>query len=202
MLPAILEIATICIAEQPLEGQSRAVYNALVLAAHVDGAAAHMGDRRMPISHENRGEAWVVAQVGIVALAAAAPRWEGQWPPAPRRMGRAVGVPLALVGATFLAAGSRQLGRNLTPLPRPKATSVLVHDGIYGVVRHPIYSGLIFVLLGSALATGRVARLALACGAIGFFDAKARREEKWLVDQFPEYPAYRQRVRKLIPALY
>jgi protein-S-isoprenylcysteine O-methyltransferase Ste14 len=153
----------------------------------------------MTAAHGQRGEAWVVAQVGIVALAVAAPRWEGTWPPVPRRLGQAVGVPLVLAGAALLGAGSRQLGRQLTPLPRPRADSVLVQDGVYGVVRHPIYSGLICLLLGGALATGRLARLAVALAAVGFFDAKARREEAWLVERFAEYAAYRSRVPKLVP---
>ena len=117
-------------------------------------------------------------------------------------LGRAVGLPFVLVGAALLSAGSRQLGRNLTPLPRPKADTVLVEDGIYGAVRHPLYSGIIFLLFGSALASGRLARLAVALAAVGFFDAKARREEAWLIERFPEYAGYRRRVRKFIPGLY
>jgi protein-S-isoprenylcysteine O-methyltransferase Ste14 len=161
-----------------------------------------MGDRTMTTLHEDRGEAWVAAQMGIFALAAAAPPWEGAWPPALRRLGRTLGLPVTLAGAALLVAGSRQLGRNLTPLPRPKANTVLVQDGVYSVVRHPIYSGLIFMMFGGALTTGRLARLVVALAAVGFFDAKARREEAWLMERFPDYAAYRRHVRKLIPALY
>jgi protein-S-isoprenylcysteine O-methyltransferase Ste14 len=34
------------------------------------------------------------------------------------------------------------------------------------------------------------------------FDAKARREERWLVEKFPSYAGYQRRVRKLVPFLY
>jgi protein-S-isoprenylcysteine O-methyltransferase Ste14 len=156
----------------------------------------------MNITREDRGGRWVVAQGLLIVLAIAAPRWEGAWPPAIRRLCRAVGLPLALAGATFLAAGSRRLGRNLTPLPKPTPDSVLVEDGIYGVVRHPIYTGVICMLLGRALATGRLARVVLALAAVCFFDAKARHEEAWLIAKFPGYTTYRHRVPKLIPGLY
>jgi protein-S-isoprenylcysteine O-methyltransferase Ste14 len=111
-------------------------------------------------------------------------------------------MPVALAGAALMVPGLLQLGRHLTALPRPKPDAVLVQNGAYGVVRHPLYSGAVFVLLGGGLATARLARVAIAIGALAFFDAKARREERWLVEQFAEYGAYRRRVRKLIPWLY
>jgi len=58
------------------------------------------------------------------------------------------------------------------------------------------------MLLGGAPATGRLARLVVAFGALAFFDAKSRREEQWLAARFPAYSTYCQRVRKLIPGIY
>jgi len=149
-----------------------------------------------------RGETWVAAQGLLIAMAIAAPRWERPWPLDLRRAGLAAGVPLALAGAALLVAGSHRLGRNLTPMPKPKEGSELVEGGVYGIVRHPIYGGILLILFGGALATGRLARLGVAIGATGFFEAKARREEVWLVERYPSYLAYRLRVRKLIPGLY
>ncbi len=156
----------------------------------------------MPNQRQDRGERWVVAQGIILMLALAAPRWEGAWPPALRKIGQVCGYLSALAGAVLLIAASLRLGRNLTPFPKPKEDGTLVQTGAYGVVRHPIYSGIILMLLGGALATGRLARLVVAFGAIAFFDAKSRREEQWLAAQFLDYSAYRQRVRKLIPGMY
>ena len=154
------------------------------------------------VGFEKRGETWVAAQGLLIVLAVAAPRWERPWPPALRRAGWAAGVPIALIGTALLVAGSQRLGRNLTPMPMPKEGSELVEGGVYGIVRHPIYGGILLLLFGGGLATGRLARLGVALGAVGFFDAKARREEMWLVERYPSYPAYRRRVRKLIPGLY
>jgi protein-S-isoprenylcysteine O-methyltransferase Ste14 len=117
-------------------------------------------------------------------------------------MGKLLGVHAMLAGTALVLPGLLQLGRNLTPLPKPKEHAVLVQHGIYGVVRHPLYSGLLFSLLGGALVTQRLSRLAVALASAAFFDAKARREELWLVEKFPEYAAYRRNVRKLIPGLY
>jgi len=151
---------------------------------------------------EDRGEAWVAAQVALLLLFVAAPRWEGPWPAEYRKLGRRVGASIALAGAALMVPGLRQLGRHLTALPKPGPDAVLVQDGAYGIVRHPLYSGATLVLLGGGLATARLSRVGLALGALAFFDAKARREERWLVEKFPEYGAYRLHVRKLIPLLY
>ena len=149
-----------------------------------------------------RGEAWVAAQGLLIVLAIAAPRWERPWPPRVRRVSLAVGMPIAAGGAALLVAGSQRLGHNLTPLPKPREGSELVQGGVYGIVRHPIYGGILLIMFGGALATGRLARLGVAIGAAGFFDAKARREEVWLVERYPSYPGYRSRAWKLIPGVY
>ena len=156
----------------------------------------------MSEQREDRGEAWVAGQGLLFVLYAVAPSWGKPWAPLVRRAGLVVGAATAGTGAVLLGSASWQLGGNLTPLPKPRPESTLVRDGAYGVVRHPIYSGVICLLLGSALATGRLTRVVVALGAVGFFDAKSRREELWLEARFPEYQHYRQRVAKLIPAVY
>ncbi len=74
--------------------------------------------------------------------------------------------------------------------------------GVYGIVRHPIYGGLILATLGAGLATANTTRTLLGGVLALFFDAKARREEIWLTEKFPQYPAYRRTVKKLIPFVY
>ena len=149
-----------------------------------------------------RGGGWVVAQLLLAGLALVA-AWIGPRLPTPvRRVSRLVGAPVLGLGALTLLLGTAGLGRNLTPFPMPKSDATLVQDGAYGYVRHPIYSGIVLGVIGWALLGGRWAGL-LAALAVGvFFDAKASREEGWLIARFPEYPAYRRRVRKLIPYVY
>jgi protein-S-isoprenylcysteine O-methyltransferase Ste14 len=148
-----------------------------------------------------RGEWWVVAQAVLFVAAIFAPRGS-KWSPGWRRAGRVVGAPLALAGAGLGVAGFRALGENLTPLPHPKEDATLVQGGVYEIVRHPIYSSVILTTLGAGLLTANRMRILLGLVFFAFFDAKARREEAWLTEKFPAYPAYRRSVKKLIPFIY
>jgi protein-S-isoprenylcysteine O-methyltransferase Ste14 len=62
-------------------------------------------------------------------------------------------------------------------------------------VRHPIYGGVLLLLLAWALFSSPLALAPLILAA-PFFDAKRRREEIWLLAQYPDYAEYRKRVRK------
>jgi protein-S-isoprenylcysteine O-methyltransferase Ste14 len=149
-----------------------------------------------------RGEWWVVAQGALFIAAIVAPKKGPAWSQGWRRAGRGVGLPLALAGIGLGIAGGRDLGANLTPLPHPKEDATLVREGIYAVVRHPIYSSVILTTLGVGLLTANRTRTLLGLAFFAFFDAKARREEVWLTEKFPAYPAYRRSVKKLIPLVY
>ena len=149
-----------------------------------------------------RGEAWVGAQAVLLLLAAAATFAGPRLPDRLRRAGRVLGLAALGSGGLLFLAGLGSLGRHLTPLPRPRDDAALVRTGAYRVVRHPIYSGGVLAAFGWALVRGRWLGLAGAIGLLLFFDAKASREEIWLSERFPEYPAYRRAVRKLIPGLY
>ena len=99
-------------------------------------------------------------------------------------------------------AGTISLGRNLTPFPKPTAGVSLVRTGIYGLIRHPLYVAVFCGALGCALVCRSWPALAAALALAPLFDAKARREECWLRQRFPEYAGYEQRVRRFIPWLY
>ena len=100
-------------------------------------------------------------------------------------------------------AGTVALGRNLTPFPKPSAHTQLVQGGIYGLMRHPLYTAVFCASVGWALVWQSWPALLARCLRAGkFFDAKARHEERWLRQQFPEYADYEQRVRRFIPWIY
>lgn len=152
-----------------------------------------------------RGEWYVVAQVGLFALVALGPRtlpgfpaWSGM----PALAGTVFGPVLMLAGAALSVAGLFHLGPNLTPLPYPKDCSELVDTGAYSIVRHPIYSGLILGAFGWGLSIHGGLTLLWALALFVFFDVKSRLEERWLAEKFADYPAYRARVKKLIPWVY
>lgn len=99
-------------------------------------------------------------------------------------------------------AGMFRLGANLTPVPYPKDQTTLVETGPYQLVRHPIYSGAIFMAFGWALWVHGWLTLCYAIILLIFFDLKVRREEAWLTEKFSGYGAYQKRVHKLIPFVY
>ena len=164
-------------------------------------AAERPGQSRLP-ALGRRGGGWVALQVVIFAVAAAAGLLGMGWPAAARPWLWAGGSVAVVAGVGLLLSGGAGLGKQLTPFPRPIPTGELRHDGIYGFVRHPIYGGVLRGMLGWALVSSPLALLPFALGA-AFFDAKRRREEAWLLAQYPGYAAYKERVRRrFVPYLW
>jgi protein-S-isoprenylcysteine O-methyltransferase Ste14 len=148
----------------------------------------------------SRGEAWVLIQVLLFGLFLLTPHLGPAWP-APT-MFRIAGATAVLVGIAVLGSSAVSLGKSLTPFPRPLPAAELVTSGAYRFVRHPIYFGLLLAALGIALLTSSPLRLVLTLLLGVFFNCKATREERWLVERYPGYPAYQARVKKLVPFLY
>jgi protein-S-isoprenylcysteine O-methyltransferase Ste14 len=152
-----------------------------------------------------RGEWFVVVQVLLLALIAVGPTtWNG-WPSLPFPGGGWVsllGVGLLIGGASLGAAGVAKLGAALTPLPYPSSTAVLRETGVYRLVRHPMYCGVIVAALGWALFRQGWLTLGYVLLGWAFLEVKVRREERWLLERFPAYAAYQRRVRKFIPFVY
>lgn len=147
-----------------------------------------------------RGGLWVLGQFALMcAVVAGGPIWHSQW----RSLTlTGCGILLLLVGAGCGLGGAISLGRNLTPFPKPSAGARLVQTGIYGLIRHPLYTAVFCASVGWALVWRSWPALAAALALAPLFDAKARREERWLRQHFPEYASYEQRVRRFVPWLY
>ena len=110
-----------------------------------------------------------------------------------------------LVGAFavwLLGKGLIDLGQSLTPLPYPRDDGRLIQTGVYGIVRHCLYSGVILLAIAGSIYWLSVPHLLASLILFMFFDAKASQEERWLCDRYPEYPVYRQKVKKLLPFIY
>jgi protein-S-isoprenylcysteine O-methyltransferase Ste14 len=146
-----------------------------------------------------RGEGWFLIQLLLFALILAASRvapWK--FPAWLRGLGA---LALATGGVTG-TLGLVALGRSLSPFPKPIEGGTLVTTGVYGVVRHPIYAGLILGTLGWGLLMSSPLGAGMAAVLFLFFDRKSRREEVWLAQSYADYAGYQERVRKLIPWVY
>jgi protein-S-isoprenylcysteine O-methyltransferase Ste14 len=112
---------------------------------------------------------------------------------------RAIGVAICALGVALAIWARVYLGRNWG-MPRSlKENPELVTNGPYAVIRHPIYSGILAAVLGSALAESGLWLLpfVLFCA---YFIYSATREEKNMTRQFPgAYPDYKKRTWMIIP---
>jgi protein-S-isoprenylcysteine O-methyltransferase Ste14 len=150
-----------------------------------------------------RGEGWFIAQLLLLAAVVAGgflfgPVVDG----APRFALAVAGLVLLGGGLVVAVAGARQLDRALSPLPRPTIEGTLVEHGLYRRVRHPIYVGVTVAALGWALFTASLAALLMVLLLALVLDLKARREEAWLAERYPEYADYVRRTRRFIPGVY
>ena len=94
------------------------------------------------------------------------------------------------------------MGRNWSGIVTVKEDHALVRTGPYRVVRHPIYTGLLLALIGTAAAIGEWRGvLSVIFVLIGFL-WKIRVEEERMNANFPEYAQYRRQTAALIPLLY
>jgi protein-S-isoprenylcysteine O-methyltransferase Ste14 len=110
------------------------------------------------------------------------------------------GAALCLCGLVVAIWARRTLGGNWSSAVTFKQGHELILRGPYNYVRHPIYTGLLMMALGTAVAIGRLhAWLGLLLCVVGFW-VKLRQEETLMVREFPDlYPAYRRRVKALVP---
>ena len=160
-----------------------------------------MGRRELP-SLGARGEGWVALQALLLLAVGACGLLGPSWPEGSTPW-RIAGAIVAGVAALVLVVGGfHGLGSQLTPFPKPVEGGELRQGGVYGLVRHPIYGGVILLSVAWSLALSPLALVPSALLGL-LFEGKRRREEAWLVERHPSYEDYRGRVRRhFIPFLW
>jgi protein-S-isoprenylcysteine O-methyltransferase Ste14 len=110
------------------------------------------------------------------------------------------GLALTVIGCGFAIWARLLLGRNWSGTVTVKEDHQLMRTGPYAIVRHPIYSGGLLALLGTALVLGELRGFAgLVLTFVGW-SMKLRLEEAFMVERFgDEYVRYRREVGALIP---
>lgn len=94
------------------------------------------------------------------------------------------------------------LGANWSSWVTFKENHELIRSGPYQIVRHPIYSGLLLMLLGTMVAVGRLQGVIALAGAFLGIWIKLRQEEALMLKHFgPAYQDYKSHTKALIPGL-
>jgi protein-S-isoprenylcysteine O-methyltransferase len=107
---------------------------------------------------------------------------------------------LCICGVSFCFWARAVLGRNWSGTVTLKENHELIVRGPYRLVRHPIYTGLLAMVIATAIQQGHIGG---TIGLILIFVSlwiKASREEEVMRKQFPDqYAAYRERAKRIIP---
>lgn len=110
-----------------------------------------------------------------------------------------LGIGFAGFGLGLGLQAMSQLGKSFRVHPRPGSDSRLVTRGIYAVLRHPMYTAVVSMLVAVVVVSRDVYVMLLALMNILFYLIKSRYEERLLTERYPEYDAYRRRTFGVLP---
>ena len=106
-----------------------------------------------------------------------------------------VGFLIIIIAFIILLVAIKDLGRNLSPFPRPINNSNLVTKGIYRFTRHPMYYSLIFISFGVFITKLSIYYLFLSISLILIIKFKIALEEQYLKNKFQNYLLYKNEVK-------
>jgi protein-S-isoprenylcysteine O-methyltransferase Ste14 len=113
-----------------------------------------------------------------------------------------VGLIILLLGLLLVLWSRLVLGKNWAMPMTKKTNSQLVTSGPYRFIRHPVYTGILVIILGSALTVSYYWFILLAVMAVFFFYS-ARYEEKFMIQRFPKtYPDYQKETKMFVPFVF
>jgi protein-S-isoprenylcysteine O-methyltransferase Ste14 len=177
-----------------------------IVVVVLTGVALFSGGNLSAGEREDRANRWVLVSFAVIGLL------DAYLPAYTERKGVWIldGDTVRWLGVVLFAAGGALrlwpvfvLGRRFSGLVAIQPGHTLVTNGIYGVIRHPSYLGLLVNSLGWALAFRSGVGLLLTALMIPPLVARIRAEERLLQTQFgEEYEVYRTRTSRLIPGLY
>ncbi len=101
-------------------------------------------------------------------------------------------ITLALIIIVFSA---KDLGKSLSPMPRPKENSKLITSGIYRFFRHPMYFSLIIISFSFFLKSLTIYSLILSILLTFIISNKIKIEEEYLTKKFHNYTSYKNEVK-------
>jgi len=106
-----------------------------------------------------------------------------------------LGILIIIIAFIIMLFSIKDLGRNLSPFPRPMKNSNLVTTGIYRFTRHPMYYSLIFISIGVFIIKLSIYYLFLTISLALIIKFKIALEEKYLMNKFKNYLLYKNEVK-------
>ncbi len=106
-----------------------------------------------------------------------------------------VGFLIIILAFIILSFAIKDLGRNLSPFPRPINNGNLVTKGIYRFTRHPMYYSLIFISFGVFITKLSIYYLFLSISLALIIKFKIALEEQYLNNKFKNYLLYKKEVK-------
>jgi protein-S-isoprenylcysteine O-methyltransferase Ste14 len=140
---------------------------------------------------------WLAVAVQVAAIGGQV--WSGRSAAAPPWLLGWFGALLVLCGAVVMLLAFLNLGPALTPTPVPKQASGLRQTGLYAWVRHPIYSGLLLLMLGLLIRSPTAWSAFWFAALAVVLTVKSVWEERMLTEMYPQYPEYRLRTGRFVP---
>lgn len=111
------------------------------------------------------------------------------------------GLWIAILGGLIIILALLQLNKNLSPFPTPKDKSVLLQNGLYKYMRHPIYTGIILLFSGYSVYQNSVYKLFISLILVILFYLKSNYEEQRLEQKFSDYKRYRSKTGRFFPRI-
>jgi protein-S-isoprenylcysteine O-methyltransferase Ste14 len=162
-------------------------------------------NRRHAPRAQRRSERGFGAVVALILIAAIVLRSVPQrdWLTVGSGWLRVPGLALLVASTAFTLWARFALGTMWTAAPVVKEEHRLRTGGPYGVTRHPIYTGMLGMVVGAVMLDGLGYWVVVPPVVLVILEVKIRAEERLLVETFPEaYPEYRRRVPQLVPGLF
>jgi protein-S-isoprenylcysteine O-methyltransferase Ste14 len=115
----------------------------------------------------------------------------------------AIGLAVTVLGLALAIWARVVLGRNWSGTVTLKENHELVVRGPYAYVRHPIYTAMSLMVLGTAIAVGTPGGFVAFPLVVFSFWIKYRQEEAFMIQQFgDQYRDYMKRVRAILPFVF
>jgi protein-S-isoprenylcysteine O-methyltransferase Ste14 len=171
-----------------------------VYALRFENAPAYVSVHGMSADAHRASQAFGTAQTVLLCIFAAAYFFDAGAPLiAPGVLAAAVGAGFCSAGLVLMFMALVALRRAVQIAPEPRAGSQLVTRGVYGRMRHPIYTAILLLVIGLCLRKPTPVAVISGIVVIVFLFFKVRLEERLLLARYSEYADYRGRTWGLVP---